>query len=312
MTDSVRGDSGAGGFYALHPNTTSDNQTNSTNSFVTAIGSDGFTLGSNDTVNVAQPFVSYNWFGGTSSGITTNGATTITPSAYSFNATSKFSVLKYTGNGTGGAKLAHGLGVAPEFILIKNLGSANGWGIYHANNEGFNTTSASANEILILNTDAGRADDAAFFNDTAPDSVNITFGNSGTTNDTDNTYIAYCFASVKGYSQIGQYKGNGEPEGPMIYTGFRPAWCLIKQTNTSGQGWGLFDSTRGVRNVNEWEFQANTTAAENLANHEVDFYSNGINIRTNGAMLNGSGTYCYLAFAEFPVVASNNTPAVAK
>ena len=272
-------------------------ESNNTES-LTTWGADGFTLGNKDTVNTsAEDYVSWNWKGGTTSGITTNGSTTITPTAYSFNQTAGISILAFEGNYTNGAKLAHGLGVAPEMVFFKTLDTASDWG-------GYNKT-ITATDYIKLNDTAGATAYALAFDDTEPDAVNITLGSWEAVNGNVGVtgMVAYAFASKKGFSKIGSYTGNGNADGPFVYTGFRPAYTMIKQTSGSGTyGWYILDSKRAGYNPDNEDLLANTTGVEDTTNNFWDLCSNGFKIRTAGGNVNTSGSiYTYAAFAEFPI-----------
>tara|TARA_R110000782_G_scaffold125994_1_gene217611 strand:- start:1077 stop:2120 length:1044 start_codon:yes stop_codon:yes gene_type:complete len=284
------------------------NDANAADAFTTAItafDSDGFSLGSNGNTNAsAATFVGWNWKGGTTSGIATNGSTTITPSAYSFNQTSGVSILKFTGNEVSGAKLAHGLGKKPAMIICKSHLSG-AWGVY---NESLGATYA-----MILNTTAAQDLDSSAWNDTEPDSVNITLGSSINTNKTGDM-VCYAFANIQGFSQCGSYKGNGNIDGPFLNVGFKPAFVMFKETgNTSN--WTMYDNKRIGFNQLNYVLVANDAAAEWDANadHYIDILSNGIKFRGTSPHLNRSGgNYIYMAFADAPLVGTNDVPACAR
>ena len=184
FTDAVRGVT-----EELYPNTTGAEVTNAQG--LTAFGSDGFTVGTDAGYNGnTNTYVSWNWKAGTTTGIATDGSTTITPSAYSFNQTSGCSIIKYTGNGTAGAKLAHGLGATPDFFIIKGLDATTDWDVYHS--------SLGATKWLELNADGSVSTSTNRWNDTEPDSVNITLGDSTHVNDSSD-FVAYCFSAKRGY-----------------------------------------------------------------------------------------------------------------
>jgi hypothetical protein len=153
--------------------------------------------GNYDINDNGETMVLWSWKGGTTSGITTNGSTVITPSAYSFSATSGFSAVKYTGNGNTTTKVAHGLGAAPKWILIKKTSADENWSVYHVG--------AGNDTSLTLNSNGGTTGGSNRFYDTTPDSVNFTLGDSGLVNGSGDTYIAYCFAEVPGFSKFGFY-----------------------------------------------------------------------------------------------------------
>ena len=275
---------------------------------LTSFDSDGFTLGADAApynVNVnSQTMVAWCWRAGTTSGITTNGSTVITPSAYSFNATSGFSIVKYAGNGNTTTKVAHGLGAVPKMIIIKNLddGSDN-WKVYHV---GIGNTTA----LQLDNTGATSGGSDNFY-DTTPDTVNFTLGNHVSVNNNGENYIAYCFAEKTGFSKFGSYTGNGNADGAFIYTGFKPAFVMVKRSSDTGN-WNMMDTTRSPFNVVGLAVSANTTNADDGGTF-IDIVSNGFKQRSTSSNRNASGsTYVYMAFAEAPLVGSNNVPATAR
>ena len=299
--DSVRGAT-----KRLYNNLTNAEDTNSTG--LTGFNSDGFTLGSSNAINKSgETFASWNWKAGTTSGITTNGSTTITPSAYSFNQTAGFSIIKYIGNSTSGAKIAHGLGVAPDLMIIKVTNAAYEWPVYHK--------SLGATQLIQLHSTAATSTSSVCWNDTEPDSVNFTVQANNRTN--TGTYIAYCFAEKKGYSKFGSYTGNGNTDGTFVYTGFKPAFLMVKRTNSTGV-WGIYDnkrigfnSSQGVQHV----LRANSSDATSTGGGDaggfggIDFLSNGFKCKLSDANMGASGgTYVFMAFAEAPLVNSNGVP----
>jgi len=276
---------------------------------LTSFDSDGFTLGSDsgNYINLnSATYVAWNWKGGTTSGITTNGSTVVTPSAYSFNQTSGFSIVKYAGNGNTTTKVAHGLGAAPKMIIIKNLDDGgDNWKVYHV---GIGNTTA-----LQLDNTGSTSGGSDNFYDTDPDTVNFTLGNHVSVNNSGENYIAYCFAEVRGFSKIGSYTGNGNTDGPFIYTGFKPAFVIIKKSTGSAQDWIMIDNKRGVFNTFGERLYTNLNDAEDTSGEYFDFYSNGFVVKTNTALWNNdNSTYVYMAFAEEPLVASNGDPATAR
>jgi hypothetical protein len=169
------------------------------------------------------------------------------------------------------------------------------------------------NQVLQLNlTNAVFADSAAF-NDTVntgtTSSVFVT-GNGGLTGSNGQNYVAYCFAPKQGYSKFGSYKGNGNADGPFIYTGFKPAFVIMKNTADGGASWQLFDNKRNTFNQMNGRLFPNLSNAESTdANNNIDFLSNGFKMRTSNGDTNSSGvTFIYMAFAESPFVNSNGVP----
>tara|TARA_R100001086_G_scaffold232617_1_gene153914 strand:- start:66 stop:1118 length:1053 start_codon:yes stop_codon:yes gene_type:complete len=274
---------------------------------LTSWNSDGFALGANLETNTdTNDYVSWNWKAGTTTGIDTTGST-ITPSAYTFNQTSRFSAIAYTGNATAGAKLPHGLGTTPIMIIVKNLQTTESWMVYHQYSD-----AVPEDYAMQLNTTGPNADNNTNWNDTAPDSVNITFGDGAGTNSANN-FIAYCFADVQGYSKMGSYLANGNADGPFVYTGFRPAFVMTKAT-TGYINWNMFDSKRPPYNPEE-PLWANTTGTEaSIGAYDVDLLSNGFKARTLSSQVNSTSTplYIFAAFAESPFVNSNGVPSNAR
>jgi hypothetical protein len=286
----------------LIPNGTNAESTNANG--VTAFITDGFTAGSDININGGNS-VAWGWKAGTTSGITTNGSTVVTPSAYSFNQTSGFSIVKYAGNGNTTTKVAHGLGAAPKMIIIKNLDDTDGdnWKVYHV---GIGNTIA----IQLDNTGAASGGSDNFY-DTDPDTVNFTLGNHVSVNNNGENYIAYCFAAIKGFSSFGKYTGNGNADGPFVYTGFKPAFVLVKNT-TASNNWFIQDNQRAGYNGANYLLKPNTNGAEDTGTH-IDMLSNGFKTIVSSANCNGDGnTMIYMAFAEAPFVGTNNIPATAR
>ena len=239
---------------------------------------------------------------GTTSGITTNGSTNITPLGYSFNATAGQSIIYYNGNQTGGDKVPHGLGVKPDLIIVKDVVDANSWNVYHVSN--------GATKYMLLDSSESVNTNTNRWNDTEPDSVNFTLGASAAVNGNDNNYIAYCFANKRGYSRAGKYTGDGASSGQFIYTGFKPSFILVK-CETHAEPWLLWDNKRAGYNVKNYRLNPNQNVVENTSD-EIDLLSNGFKFRSSGAHLNGDGrTYIYMAFGQ-TIVGTNNIPATAR
>ena len=119
-----------------------------------------------------------------------------------------------------------------------------------------------------------------------------------------NHYIAYCWHSVPGYSKIGKYVGNGNADGPFINLGFKPAWLMVKRSDSTDH-WFIIDVVREKTNVMGELILANEVNTPTNSDH-FDFISNGFKIRGNGAGINASnGTYIFMAFAEAPFTRTN-------
>ena len=228
-----------------------------------------------------------------------------TPSKMSVNTTAGFSIVKYQG-GSNVNTIPHGLNSAPEMIIIKNLENANGWVV------GSSYLSSWA-KGLGLDISNDEFDATSSFNSTAPDNNVFTLGNSSGANNSDYNYIAYCWHSVPGYSAFGGYVGNGSTDGPFVYTGFRPAFVMIKQSRPNGQtggnSWWITDSARYEYNGDiKNSLRADTDVAENTQNSAImpNYLSNGFKIKGNDSAVNATGSdYIYMVFAEQPGAFSN-------
>ena len=268
---------------------------------LTAFNSDGFSIGGADRVNRNNDtYASWNWKANGAGSANTAGSINSTVSA---NTTSGFSIVSWTGTGAN-ATVGHGLGVAPKAVIIKSLSATYEWRSYFS--------PIGAGKYMVLNETYAQATGSNFMNDTAPTSSVFSLGNGTTPNASGVTYIAYCFADVKGYSKIGSYVGNGNADGIFVYTGFKPAFILFKVTST-GDSWQLIDTKRDTFNSgSELVLQPDLNQAE-ADNTRADILSNGFKIKTTNVSVNGSGqSYIYMAFAEAPLVGSNNVPCTAR
>jgi hypothetical protein len=269
---------------------------------LTAFGTDGFTIGSDDQVNNnSQNFCSWNWKANGAGSSNTDGSINSTVSA---NTTAGFSIVKWTGNSTSGATVGHGLGVVPKMIIVKTTARAGNWITYHH--------TLGATKYLELNNTGALGTSTAAWNDTAPTSSVFSLGSWSNTNDNGYGMIAYCFAEKKGYSKFGSYVGNNNNDGSFIYTGFKPAFVMIKSSSDSST-WHLADNKRIGYNPLNYRAQPNNDNAE-YTGVEIysDFLSNGFKLRNQDTDTNGSRTYIYMAFAEAPLVGSNNVPCTAR
>jgi len=261
--------------------------------------SDGFTLGTSGDLNASsQTMASWNWKANGAGSSNTDGSITSTVSA---NTTSGFSIVKWTGNSTSGATVGHGLGVVPKMIIVKTTARTGNWVTYHH--------TLGATKYLELNNTGAVGTSTAAWNDTSPTSSVFSLGSWSNTNDNGYGMIAYCFAEKTGYSKFGSYVGNNNADGTFVYTGFKPAWIMIKQTSDTNQ-WFIFDNKRNTFNPETLYIQANTSDGDN-AFTSLDFTSNGFKFLTSNAAFN-NGSYIYMAFAEAPLVGSNNVPCTAR
>ena len=297
LTDVVRGAT-----KYLHSNLT-QGETTAANS-LTSFDSDGFSLGSNANFNTnTNTYVAWNWLAGGTGVSNTNGSIASTVSA---NTTAGFSIVSFTGNKTAGATIGHGLGKPVDCIAIKNRIDSAQWSFYHR--------SLGGTKYMAFNSTSGAGTASTQWNNTDPDSSVFTVGTSNNTNDTGDGMIAYCFASIKGFSKFGSYTGNGSTDGPFVYTGFKPAMIIIKRTDSTGD-WHILDNKRNTFNEVENYLYPNLSDAEytGTGNDGLDFLSNGFKLSINYTALNASGgTYIYMAFAENPLVAGNYVPTTAR
>ena len=248
----------------------------------------GFTLATSNVYfnEASATYVAWNWKAGGTAAL--NEAGTL-DSQVSANTTAGFSIVTFTGTQTN-QTVGHGLGVPPEIIITRPLVTQN-WIV--------GTTSMGWTKYLHLNLTNAEGTSASPWNNTAPTDNVYSVGIAPDTNNNGNTMVAYCFASVEGYSKIGSYTGNGSTDGPFVYTGFRPAYLMVKRTD-SAANWIIVDAARNPYNVVGQWLQADTSAAEfNYSAYPFDFTSNGFKLRTSSGTVNG-GTLIYMAFAENP------------
>jgi hypothetical protein len=266
--------------------------------------SNGYTVGTSNAVNTnTETMVGWNWKAGTSftNDASATGIGSI-DSTGSVNTDAGFSIISYTGTGSVGT-VAHGLGVIPKMILFKNRTTASNWLVYH---EAIGNT-----HNLYLDATNAKADRSDTFNDTSPTSSVFTVGTADL-NTSGNSIIAYCFADVKGYSKFGSYSGNGNADGPMIFTGFKPAFIMIKGY-AGADDWIMVDNKRSGFNSENEHLDANNSSAESDGSGNIDFLSNGFKIRSTFSSMNYvTGQYIYMAFASNPFVSSTGVAACAR
>tara|TARA_R100001129_G_scaffold104617_1_gene71524 strand:- start:4910 stop:5974 length:1065 start_codon:yes stop_codon:yes gene_type:complete len=279
---------------------------------VTAVGADGFTVGTNAQTNAnSSIFIAQTWKAGGGAG-SSNTDGTINTISTSVNTTAGISISTYTGNATQGATVGHGLGVAPKAIIIKSYTNSEQWVVGH--NE-MNSTNAW-DYYMHLQSNAARGQNNNRFGNVYPTNQVFTLGSEDQVNSSSKSYVAYCFAEKKGFSKFGTYKGNGSSDGLFIYTGFKPAWLMTKYAHSGGTGSWLMYNT-GLNPTNKDQFfhhEANTTNTWVDNTDRVDFYSNGFKFvdSTNSDSNTSGGYYVYMAFAEAPFVGTNNIPATAR
>jgi hypothetical protein len=276
---------------------------------VTAFGSNSYTLGTHGGTNAnGETRVSWNWSAGGGSGSSnTDGTIASTVSA---NTTAGFSIVKYTGNGSANQTVGHGLGTTPKFKIIKSLGAAaEGWVV-----TGLWLGSTVGNRIF-LNTTAALGNPSGYYALDTSTTIGISASNNPTSqNASGQDYIAYCFAEKTGYSKFGTYEGNGNASGTFVYTGFKPAWLMVKRYSGGTNDWLILDNKRDPINQMGKGIVPNNNSAEATGYH-CDFFSNGFKWRLTGSGENGSNFgYIFAAFAEEPLVANvgQSIPATAR
>ena len=279
----------------LRSNSTSAEYDGGGTGYMSSFDADGFSLVNNINYNNSgSTYVAWNWKADNTSG-TTNTDGTIT-STVSANPTAGFSIVGYTGNGTNGATVGHGLNSKPDFVLIKNRStSATDWIIYH---------SAGGGDSSYFSFDASAVRTSANLWDGLTSTV-LEVDAFTTMNNSGDDHIAYCFHSVEGYSKFGSYTGTGNTDGPFVYTGFKPAFIIYKRSVGGVGNWIMRDAARNPYNPRDLRLYANLTNTD-AGGYEVDFLSNGFKLRDTIATMNASGsTYIYMAFAENPFKYSN-------
>ena len=266
---------------------------------ITSFNADGFSIGSSPYIGNANgaTYVGWNWL---ASNTTTNNTSGTISSVVSANQTAGFSVVSYTGNGTSGASIGHGLGSTPAMIICKSRSDAEEWATYHQ--------SLTYTKYIVLNSTAAAVSTARFYQ--APTSSLFYVDNGYGVNKSSATYIAYCFAEVKGYSKFGSYTGNGSTDGTFVYTGFKPAFLLTKRTD-GVDSWVLYDNKRNTFNVEDKYLLPNLNNAEDTF-IMYDFVSNGFKLRTTGSQNTSGWNLIYMAFAENPFVTSGGIPVTAR
>jgi hypothetical protein len=287
LSDSTRGTNSQ-----LFSNATNAQDTKST--VITSFDSDGFSIGSDALVNFnGANYVAWCWKanGGTTS---SNTDGTIT-STVQVNTKAGFSIIEYTGTGAN-ATLGHGLSSAPNFVIVKKTSAAQNWMV---GADGIGWT-----KYLELNLDSAAATASTTWNNTAPTSTTVSLGSSNNGNTSGQTYVMYAFNSKAGYSSFGSYTGNGLANGPIINTGFEPAWVMVKGSSNAGSWW-IYDNKRSTANPRNKVLRSDSSAAETTnTNYNVDFLSNGFQFTGTDTDINGSGrTYIYMAFASDPSTA---------
>ena len=278
LADSVRGDA-----KILVSNDNIAEYTDTTQ--ISGFDSDGFDVGTGTAVNESsQSFVSWNWLK---------------------SATAGFDIVSYTGNSSV-RTISHNCGAIPKMMIVKKRSDSDNWSVYHQG--------TGAGNYLILNTTSASGASSTMWNNTTPTASVFSLGNKGEVNANGQTFIAYLFADIQGYSKFGSYTGNGNADGTFVYTGQKSAFIMIKAASRTGT-WNMYDVKRSTFNNIDDFITANTSDAETTGNtyQNIDILSNGFKCRGTGTGTNESGsTYIYMAFAENPFVTSTGIPTTAR
>lgn len=271
------------------------------NTGITAFNSDGYVLGTADSLNSnSQNFVTWNWKANGSGSANGDGSIN---STVSVDTTSGFSIVQYVGTGSA-ATVGHGLGTVPKMMLVKKTSGSESWAVYHH--------SIGNTKFLQLNTSGAEGTSSGFWNDTTPTSSVFSIKSDGGTNASGETYIAYCFSAIPGYSKFELYEGTGNSDGPFLYTGFKPSFVMIKAKGQT-ESWYINDNKRPGYNTNNYYLNPNTTSAEGTSTSlATTLCSNGFKINNSDTSMNSSGQgYVYMAFGQ-PIVSTNGDIATAR
>jgi hypothetical protein len=305
-SDNFLHDTNRGVHKNIHTNT-NETETDNSNG-LTAFNSDGFSMGNVGGMNFNnQTYVGWGW--------KANGATTTTISAggdigretvSQVNTTAGFNICTYTGSGSQ-TSFGHSLGAVPHWIMIKNRDQNDDWFVWHQD--------LNNNQGLEINTQSGIGTTNGYMGNEAPTSTFVGLGDGSDTNASGEKYVAYLFSEKQGYSKFSSYIGNANANGPYVYTGFKPAWLMLRNV-TNGEDWLIWDVERdeinALGNPMTGRLKANDTIAE-VNGNDIDFLANGFKIRTDSGYANQSGAVIlYFAFAENPFVSSEGVPTTAR
>ena len=288
----------------LHSNTTDIQVTN--RDTLQRFLKQGATIGEDVQVNTLnESYVYWDWFIEATGSGSSNEDGSINTISTLVDTTSGLSISTYVGTGAN-ATVGHGLGAIPKMMLVKTVDTGvSNWTVYHASNP--------ATSYLYLDLTTALLTAATVWNSTRPTSTVFSIGSAGITNSSGYTMLCYAFAEVEGFSKFGVFEGNALDDGPVIYTGFRPAWVMMKDIDAAGgHEWWIFDSARSPFNQGDITIGANDSRAETSdVDRAFDFLSNGFKLRDSHVEWNPSNTIIFAAFAQNPFGGASTTPATA-
>ena len=309
-TSHILQDSSRGVTKYLHSNSTSADLTYS--GYLKSFNTNGLTIGGGDSAsNQGSGGTGVIWAWRAGGGTTATNTTGSVDSVVQANTDAGFSIVTFTSASSGNFSVGHGLGVQPAMIITKSREGTSQWYAWHKSLTGGDSNTSYL--VSFNRTD----EEASYANAWGAGVTSSVFGmQSGNTATASKDYVAYCFAEKQGYSKFGSYVGNGNVNGPFVYTGFKPALVIVKRFKAAGTqygNWFIYDNKRGPFNLNDNTIEANDTAAEVTGTVGLDFLSNGFKVRDTGNDTNVSGnSYLYMAFAENPFVTSTGVPTTAR
>jgi len=303
LFDSVNSSNFAGGNSKYLVSNTTAALTSNNATQITANSSTGFSIGTDNSDQInnnGDTAVAWSWKANGAGSSNTDGSITSTVSA---NTTSGFSIAQWTGTGSN-ATIGHGLGVTPKCFIVKKTSGTSAWSVYHE--------SVGNTKFLNLNGTGAATTSSTVWNNTSPTSSVFSVGTADNGNASGATYIGYFFADVQGYSKMGSYVANGNVNGPFVYTGFKPAFVMIK--GDADEAWRIVDSKRLGYNVDNRYLTPNDATAESGSVSDIDLLSNGFKLRSAAGNYNSGSlyNYIYMAFASEPLVSTNGNAATAR
>jgi len=276
---------------------------------VTSFNTDGFTTLSSAVWNASSKnYVAWQWKA--NGGTTASNSDGSLASTVQANTTSGFSIVTYTGTGSG-TTVGHGLGAIPHLVIVKNRSASQHWRVFHKDAYTGGGYGQYQSGVKLNENSAADHGANSYWNNDPFTTSTFSIGANAEVNVNSENFVAYCFTEKQGYSKFGQYTGNGDADGTFIYLGFKPAYFLLKSTDIT-QHWYVFDTARDTYNPSNSTLQPSTNNAQQTS-YPMDFLSNGFKIRHNDGAWNGSGnSYIYMAFAESPFVSSEKVPCTAR